>query len=331
MKTVVVLTCDDRFVPYTAVVARQIARHAVESFPILVVSDGVTAENKALARTFCPRIEFIEAQQLLENRSFAVSDSLPRAAYLRLFLDEILTDFDRAVYLDSDISLLTDISPLLAMTPTAAPIIAGYDLTRAPTLENNSRLGMSKDAAYFNSGVIVYDLRAIRREGILADARQYAVENADRCQYADQDAQNAVLDGRWQVLDWRWNAQNYMSDRMPKLPFIRHFAGDKPWSRSKTGVQARFVREWRSELAASPWQGYFNEKSLKYRLRSVFRPAAASIEFMAKSLIYARSPGRTGTKIRFMRNHATMLSSIEQAAAAKVLATPLLQFGRIKD
>ena len=170
-----------------------------------------------------------------------VSKNETRAALLRLFLDEILSDFDRAVYLDSDISPLTDISPLLSMSPKAAPVIVGYDLTGPPTLENNFRLGMSDGAAYFNSGVAVYDLKAVRGERIFADALQFAQENRDRCRYVDQDSLNVVLNGRWQVLDWRWNALNDISGRLPKQPFIRHFAGNSPWSRSKVGVQSRFV------------------------------------------------------------------------------------------
>jgi hypothetical protein len=59
MKTALVLACDDRFIPYTAVVARRIARYAAEKFPITVVSDGVSDDNKALALKFCPQISFI--------------------------------------------------------------------------------------------------------------------------------------------------------------------------------------------------------------------------------------------------------------------------------
>ncbi len=56
MKTALVLACDDNYIPYTAVVARRIAGYATEKFPIIVVSDGVSDENKALARKFCPKL-----------------------------------------------------------------------------------------------------------------------------------------------------------------------------------------------------------------------------------------------------------------------------------
>jgi lipopolysaccharide biosynthesis glycosyltransferase len=327
MKVALCLACDDNFIPYTAVAARRIACYATEKFPIIVVSDGVSDENKTLARKFCPRIAFIEAGHLFDGRILPVSRNNTRAAILRLFLDEILSDFDRAVYLDSDISPMTDVSPLLSMAPKAAPVIAGYDLTGPPTLENTVRLGMSDGAAYFNSGVAVYDLKAVRDELIFADALKFAQENPDRCRYVDQDSLNVVLDGRWQVLDWRWNALNHISNRLPKQPFIRHFAGNTPWSRSKVGVESRFVGEWRSDLAESPWPGRFHEQSLRYRLRKAFRPATSGLEHLAKSLIHRRSPGPAGAKLRFLRNQTRMLAFIEEAAAAGALASPLLRFG----
>jgi lipopolysaccharide biosynthesis glycosyltransferase len=327
MKTALVLACDDRFIPYTTVVARRIVRSAAEKFPIVVVSDGVSDDNKALAQRYCPRIGFIEASHLFAERPLPSAHASSRAYCLRLFLDEILADFDRAVYLDSDISVLADVSPLLSMVPNAGPVIAGYDLLGPPTLRHQVRLGMSEGAAYFNSGVLVCDLKAVRQERIFADAMTFALQNPDRCIHIDQDALNAVLDGRWQVLDWRWNALNYMSDRMPKQPFIRHFAtSNKPWSRMKVGIQPRFVREWRSDLAESPWPGRFQEESLKYRIRNAFRPASARIERHAKSLIYAGSGGKRGIRVKLAEYHLEICSAIEQAAAAGARARPFAPF-----
>ena len=85
MKAPVVLSCDDNFIPYTAVVAHRIARNASEKFPIIVISDGVTDENKARARRFCPQIHFIEAAPLFDGRPVPARGAFTRANYLRLF------------------------------------------------------------------------------------------------------------------------------------------------------------------------------------------------------------------------------------------------------
>ena len=273
--TAFVLACDDKYIPFTAVVARRIARHATEKFPIIVVSDGVSDENKALAQKFCDRITFIEAASVFGERDLPVSESFSRAAHLRLFLDEILSDFDRAVYLDSDISPLTDVSPLLAVTPKSAPIIAAHDLhvmiekglPRAPqdvgAVFQQRRHGPRPEGD--TRGAPFPDSPAIRTglSGALPACGSGRSERGPRWPLADAGLALELL--------------NYMSERLPRQPFIRHFAGSKPWLPKKLGVEPRFAKEWRSDLAESPWPGRFHEQTFKYRALNALRPTMSAV------------------------------------------------------
>ena len=320
MKTALVLACDDRFIPYTSVVARRAAFYAGDKFPIIVVSDGVTDENKRLAQKFCPGISFIEASHLLDNRTFFTSEWFSRAVNLRLFFDHILADFDTAVYIDSDVSLLADIAPLVAMKPKSAPIIAAYDLPIMEFGKYSERLPMSESSAYLNSGVLVMDLRAIREERVFDGARRVAEEHAALCIYPDQDALNIALDGRWQVLDWRWNTLTYKLHLLPKPPFIRHITGTKPWTPKKGGIERKLVEQWRSDLAESPWPTSFLPPE-REKLSLSIRPVTVVLEEYWKQLRYAKAPGRRGNKVRFNMHFASILASIEAAAADGHLAS----------
>jgi lipopolysaccharide biosynthesis glycosyltransferase len=320
LKATVVLACDDRFIPFACVVARQVVSHCGETPRIIIVSDNVSDENKALALAYCPQVAIVEAAPLLDGHSFGVSRQHSRAAYLSLFLDEILGDEDRVVYLDCDISLVSDISPLLAIVPRASPVVAAHDLFILVEGSFRSRLNMSEGAPYLNAGIMVLDLQAIRSEGILAAARQYAVEYPDRCSLVDQDALNAVLDGRWQTLDWRWNAMNYQAHRAPSDVFIRHFAGNKPWGALKTGVEERFVNEWRAHLGETPWPGRFQEQSRGRSVAGWFRQYGQAIEDNIKQRLYLRSAGSKGNRARMVQNYPMVLDRIARAAAAGTLA-----------
>ena len=128
----------------------------------------------------------------------------------------------------------------MAIEPRSAPVVAAYDLHLMVDMSYRDRLGMK--GPYFNSGVLALDLKAIRAGRIFDQARRYAITHADRCRMHDQDALNAVLDGNWQVLGWRWNAMNYLSNLMPRKAFIRHFSGYKPWTPKKVGVERRYRR-----------------------------------------------------------------------------------------
>ena len=319
MKSAVVLACDDNFVPFASVVARRIARLASEPITIIVVSDGVTEENKALATRFCPQIGFIEASHA-RDQSYP-ADSILRTPYCtRLFLDELLPDIGRALYLDGDVSLLRDVSYLLNFAPTAAPVMAAHDTFVILEMDVRARLSMTSDAPYFNSGVMVLDLDALRTEGVLADARLFAEQHPEACKMPDQDALNAVLNGRWQTLDWRWNAVTHLAESMPKPPFLRHFAGNKPWGASKHGVEARFVREWRSDLEESPWRGRFHHNSRWQTATAALRPHIRSAEMRVKHSLFSRSSGKRGERARLARRFPLALAAIESHAAEGRLA-----------
>lgn len=319
MKTALVLSSDDNFIAYASVVARRVAYFAREKFPIVIVSDGVTEENKALAQKFCPEISFIEAGHILSRHAFGYHPPFSRACYLRLFFDEILTGFDRVAYIDCDVSPLTDLYPLLQLAPKAAPFVAAQDLAVLMIDEYKARLPLPPGSPYFNSGVMVMDLKAMENEGIFASALKFATEKPELCLYVDQDALNVAAAGRWQILDWRWNVMTFLVDRIKKPYFLRHITGNKPWSESKFGIEKRFVDEWRSDLAESPWPHRFLENADSFT-KTYVRPLLQTIERPIKRLANANSPTMRGKMVRFEKRLPAILDSIEESASRGELA-----------
>jgi lipopolysaccharide biosynthesis glycosyltransferase len=322
MKTALVLACDDNFIAYASVVARRAARLSSEKFPIVIVSDGITDENKRLAQQFCPQISFIEASHLFADRTFYTRASFTRAAYLRLFFDEILADFDRVAYLDCDVSPLTDLSPLLQMVPKASPVMGTYDLVQLYDAVIYDRLPLSRDAGYLQTGVVVFDLKAVREERIFKDTIQFALDNPEKCVLVEQDALNVALQGRWQVLDWRWNVLHFCVEYMPRPHFIRHITGSKPWGPTKWGIEKRIVRQWRDDLAESPWPQRYSVNEDGW-MKTYVRPVTMSIERPVKNLIHAAADNRHGRLARYLKRLPQVLETIEGAAREGKLAAAL--------
>lgn len=289
MKTALVLACDDNFVAYASVVARRAARLSSEKFPIVIISDGVTDENKKLAQKFCSSISFIEASQMFGDSRFYQTELYTRATYLRLYLDEILADFDRITYIDGDMTPLVDIAPLLNAVPRAAPIMATYSFGHMVHLAYE-QLPLARSAGYFQGGVQIYDLKAVRAERIFEEALQFAIKNPEKCKLVDQDALNVALQGRWQVLDWRWNVLNIDVQRFPGPFYIRHHGGHKkPWTPDKSTNEPYLVELWRSDLSESPWPQKFHAAKEPSFYRRHVRPITRAIEVGVKSAIRGES------------------------------------------
>jgi lipopolysaccharide biosynthesis glycosyltransferase len=328
MKTALVLACDDNFIAYTSVVARRVAALSSEKFPIVIISDGVSDENKRLARKFCPQIGFIEAGNLFGEREFRTTTILTRATYLRLYLDEILADFARATYIDSDMTPLVDISPLLRMAPKAAPVMATYSFGHMLDRTYN-RLPLSREAGYLQGGLQIFDLKAVREERIFKDAIQFTLDHPEKCEMCDQDALNVALQGRWQVLDWRWNVMSNDAQHFPKPFYICHHGGrKKPWSTDKSECEPYIVEQWRKDLAESPWpykflpeKGAFTRRYIRPVTRAIEVPIKAAMRGDFETVLRGEEEQRQIK--RYLKRLPAMLKNVEEAAREGRIATAL--------
>ena len=123
-----------------------------------------------------------------------------RAMYYRLLAAELLPrSLDRGLYLDPDILVInpvralydTDLEGDLMAAATHTGLLAGIT---DPV--NRLRLENYEAEAYYNSGVLVMDLSAMRREVRPGDIFDYAREHADILLLPDQDVLNGLYGGQ---------------------------------------------------------------------------------------------------------------------------------------
>jgi lipopolysaccharide biosynthesis glycosyltransferase len=158
----------------------------------------------------------------------------PESATVRLVpLQELHAVGERLLYLDADVIVLGDLSPLFEIPLHGYPCAACHD----PVVVGRARkqaLGTPPDAPHFNSGVIVFDVPVWKRERISERAQEYLQQNAELCAFADQDALNAVLCGRYFPLEERYNRFARLGEstrdwREGRWAIV-HFTGrNKPW------------------------------------------------------------------------------------------------------
>lgn len=179
---------------------------------------------------------------------------MSEATYLRLLIPEILpSQLEKAIYLDSDLILETDIAGLWNHAIDDAIIWAAIDvfvqtLSHSTGVVNYHELGGQADSPYFNTGVMLINLDLWRGEKISEKAMDYLVKNKDAFTLHEQEALNAALIGKWKELDPRWNQQGSiywpqvlpdsefteilmeMHNELMNEPFIVHYLSkSKPW------------------------------------------------------------------------------------------------------
>jgi lipopolysaccharide biosynthesis glycosyltransferase len=179
------------------------------------------------------------------------------------------------------------------------------------------RLPLAREAGFLQGGLQIYDLKGVRQEHIFKDALQFALDFPEKCETVDQDAMNVALQGRWQVLDWRWNVMGFEARHCPKPFYIRHHGGPKkPWSADKSESELSINASWKRDLLESPWPQKYQRTAF---FKTYIRPVSRALEERAKAIIY----GAYKEEKRYLRKLPRLLKQVEEFAREGRLATAL--------
>jgi lipopolysaccharide biosynthesis glycosyltransferase len=167
------------------------------------------------------------------------------AAYARLLAFEAIDDRSRVLYLDCDMVCLADVRQLWMESLHDKVVGAVVDPATTFCFDGyKEALGLDKTAVCFNSGMLLVDLNAWRRQHLTEACLDFLHKHKAALRWLDQDILNGVI-RRWHKLPSHWNVQTHflMAHLRPWLekylpgdlasaqkPRIVHFnAREKPW------------------------------------------------------------------------------------------------------
>ena len=174
---------------------------------VYVLDGGISPEDavrcEAVITSSHPsvRLEWLRPDMQMFAR-FAESAWHSRAMYLRLLIPDLLPDdVERVLYVDSDVVVVRDLSPLWSVDFEQLAVYAVENFSH-PTFatalpEAVSGIGASPETPYFNSGVLLMNLRVWREEGISEQVNAFLRDRPDLITWGDQDALNLAIAGRW--------------------------------------------------------------------------------------------------------------------------------------
>lgn len=239
-------------------------------YDVYVLSDGITPESQQrltdISTGIHPRhkLTFIDAEPVLNEKiEKKYAFYLPRSAWSRIFIPDLIPHAKRVLYVDIDILVCDDCTPLFEVDMQGAAIGAVYETASSKDCETNHRLDIPIEyPGYFNSGVLLMDLEVFRKDHLSERVMRFAAEYSDKLHAKDQDALNAALYQRVFRLHPRWNwhdghtrrflnanpnAQMWRSYEPREVveasmyPGILHFIGfHKPWNYNHRIMRGRY-------------------------------------------------------------------------------------------
>lgn len=236
-------TIDDAYAPFLAAALRSAAAHASPDrhYRAIVLHQDLSEERgkrlKALETdNFKIDLEPMRANfEALDDRmsNRLRCDYFTLTIYFRLFIPAMFPQYDKGIYIDSDVVLNADIGALFDIDIGDNLIGACNDLSIAdvPPLVAYTEAAVGVDKReYINSGVLLMNLKAMREldfEGhFLNLLNTYHFDSVA----PDQDYINAICNGRIYYLDAAWDAMpNDARPPMDAPKLIHYNLFSKPW------------------------------------------------------------------------------------------------------
>ena len=270
----VVLAADDFYVPVLTTAIYSAVENASTDFnyDIIVFHSNIHPENQMIMKNFFRRynhvsLRFIEVDRLVDKcRLTTANEHISNETYYRFLIQALLPEYDKVLYLDSDLIVEGDISELYCIDLGDNIIAAVKDIDYLGNLnyKDGWRRRYSKDILlmdnpfnYFQAGVLVMNTKEMRA---LHKVDTWLFCAADRSYiYNDQDILNSECEHRVSFLPSEWNVmhdckhrvggvfafapakifEDYLEAR--KNPKIIHFAGvQKPWKYENVDMEEYF-------------------------------------------------------------------------------------------
>lgn|GEM_PF-1915139 len=265
--TVVVASgADSAYACPLAVMIRSVLLHAPPSVRVdfQIIDSGLTPDDRLrILRSIDPARSSIHwiAPRRESLAGLPLWGRMSIATYDKLLLAELLDpSLHRALWLDADVLVLTDISQLWAQSEADQLALACTD-PLVPTVASTfgvadwKKLQLPPESPYFNAGVLLVALDAWQANRISSHAIEYLRDHHERVYFWDQEALNAVLANRWAPIDPAWNAT---PDRIPPdaTPHLIHFSGNlKPWRHFGS---SRWHQLYYDCLDQTDWKGWLD-------------------------------------------------------------------------
>lgn len=229
----VVTSTNDNYAKPLGVMLNSLLSNSLDNvIHIYVINKSLSSENRGklirIVRRFNATIKFLNVNSSLYTR-FNVYGHFSQEMYYRISIPDLLEkSIEKVIYLDCDMIIKEDIAKLWEIDITSHFLAAVED----PWDARISDLSIPPHLGYFNSGVMLINLRKWRAAHTSKKILQFIKNNPSKILLPDQDALNAVLYDKWLKLGIEWNFQVWTHSPQPHIQQkIIHFSGAiKPWN-----------------------------------------------------------------------------------------------------
>lgn len=232
---------DDGYIPFLAVTLQSITDHSTEEYyyVIKILYTNISEENKEKINKYTKEninIEFVDLNYYIEKvkGKLYTRDYFSMTTYFRLFISNLYPQYNKAIYLDSDIVLLTDVANLYNedIGDNLVGAVPDDIIQQNKVFQEyvEKVVGVASYKNYFNAGMLIMNLDQLRKNKF-QEKFLYLLETVKYSVVQDQDYLNRICKGRVKLLDMTWNVMpNATKDvNEEDIKLIHYNYQYKPW------------------------------------------------------------------------------------------------------
>ena len=232
---------DDGYMPFLAVALESLIENSSKKYyySIKVLYTNISEENKKKINKYKREnvnIEFVDLNYYIEKvkDKLYTRDYYTNTTYFRLFIANLYPQYNKAIYLDSDIVVLGDIAELYNQDIGDNLIAAAPDdvIQTIKVFQEYAEkvVGVADYRNYFNAGILLMNLDEFRKFNF-QNKFLYLLETIKFTVAQDQDYLNRLCKGKVKIIDKAWDTMPVGTETLEEkdLKIVHYNLADKPW------------------------------------------------------------------------------------------------------
>lgn len=288
----ILFSSDDNYAQHLGVAMYSLMIHnqKAKKLNFFVVDNHISEDNlsklKQVVEGFSnSTINFISFDSFAKELILDMPWPISLSAYARLFAAEILPkDIDRVLYLDCDMVINHDLSDLWNIDLQGKCIGAVQDQVR-PSIKES--VGLQYNDRYFNSGLLLVDLRQWRIQNIGNQALEFIRIHEGRVTHHDQGVLNGLLHTKWMRLPLKYNVMtiHYLMKQSDIVKYYKEYSEFYGQQEISFAINYPCIIHYTPSFTSRPW-----ELNCKHPLRILYNAFLSKTPWMDYSLSPERIP-----------------------------------------
>ena len=246
--------------------------HPKESITVYILHSSLTQEDfdrvdATLQNSRCRLVNLPVSADLFQDAP--VGFHFSKEMYYRLFAARFLPpDVDRVLYLDPDIVILNPLDRLYQMDFGNDLLAAAASFNTGMGVMHRLRLRLPEDQVYFNSGVLLMNLKGLRQQQREQEIYDLIAQQGDTLKLPDQDILNLLYGDRTTIVSpllYNFDARYFgLLSNLPvkyridtqwleRYTSVIHYCGKhKPFKEGYTGPLGEYYLDIARRLGLEP-------------------------------------------------------------------------------